>query len=81
PTSLDDVTGGSTYTFDVYPGHPFEADAYNVLRGVRERVGELREQIERYNAAHPLPEEFNNVVVYVGQCVVEQCRNVDVGKE
>ncbi len=33
---------------------------------------ELREQIEAHNAAHPTPERYTQVVLYVGQCLIQQ---------
>jgi hypothetical protein len=70
--SLADRTGGSTYTLEVWPSHPQEARVYDTLRGLRERLGELRAQVEEYNAEHMRPENFAKVLLYVGQCVIPQ---------
>src|SRR6478752_1575170 len=69
---LADRTGGSTYTLDVWPGHPYADQAYETLRQLRSQLGDLRDQIERYNADNPVPERYTQVLMYVGQCLIEQ---------
>jgi len=32
----------------------------------------LRDQVERYNEAHPPPERHTQVLMYVGQCSIER---------
>jgi hypothetical protein len=64
--------GGSTYSFDVWPGHPLEQGVKAQLRELRERLGALREQVDEHNRAHGLPVEHQQVVTYVGQCVLER---------
>jgi len=71
-TALADRVGGSTYTVDVWPGHPHAEQAFETLRRLRSQLGELRDQIERYNADHPVPERYTQVLMYVGQCLIEQ---------
>ncbi len=66
------TTGGSTYTLDVWPGHPHEAEALGWLARTRVGTGELRAKIEAYNAANPRPPELRHVVLYAGQCVLEE---------
>src|SRR5690606_10359936 len=34
--------GGSTYSFEVWPGHPYHAEALGQLKRFRERASELR---------------------------------------
>lgn len=70
--ALADRIGGSTYTLDVWPGHPHAEQAFATLRQLRSQIGELRQQIERYNAEHPVPERYTQVLLYVGQCLIEQ---------
>jgi predicted transcriptional regulator len=41
-----DATGGGTYTFDVWPGHPLEEEARSVLPRVRALVNDLRERTQ-----------------------------------
>src|SRR5688500_15127354 len=64
--------GGSTYSFDVWPGHPLEQSVKAQLRELRERLGALRQQVDDHNRAHGLPLEHQQVVTYVGQCVLER---------
>lgn len=64
PTSS---TGGSTYTFDVWPGHPFEEEALGLLGEFRARATELRERVEGHNAGAEVPESFEPVIAYMGQ--------------
>jgi DNA-binding PadR family transcriptional regulator len=71
-TALADRVGGSTYTVDVWPGHPHAEQAYETLRRLRSELGSLRDQIERYNADHPVPERYTQVLLYAGQCLIEQ---------
>ena len=64
--------GGSTYSFDVWPGHPLEQSVKAQLRELRERLGALRQQVDDHNRAQGLPVEHQQVVTYVGQCVLER---------
>jgi hypothetical protein len=64
--------GGSTFTLDVWPGHPHAEEAYGVLARFRALHTELFERIERYNAAHGLPAEYDQVVIYGGQHVLQR---------
>ena len=67
-----DQVGGSTYTLDVWPGHPLEQLASDTLRRLRTTLVELREQVEAFNADHEKPEKYTQVVLYVGQCLIKQ---------
>jgi hypothetical protein len=62
-----DETGGSTYSFDVWPGHPYEERARSLLRTHREQADELLEDVHRFNESHQRPEEFTRVSFYFGQ--------------
>lgn len=68
------AVGGSTYTFDVWPGHPLEQRAKSQLSELRERLGALRREVDDYNREHEAPREYGQVVTYVGQCLLD--RNV-----
>jgi hypothetical protein len=70
--NLVDRVGGSTYTLDVWHGHPLQQQAYETLSRLRAALVELREQVEAHNAEHPPPESYDQVVLYVGQCVIPQ---------
>lgn len=66
------LAGGSTYTLDVWPGHPLAETAYAVLQNVRTQLSDLRQRIEEYNQEHGLPDQHDRVVVYAGQCVLSE---------
>jgi hypothetical protein len=68
---LEDAVGGSTYTFDVWPGHPHREEVLSFLRRVRERGVALREKVEAHNARASAPDaETERVIAYVGQTVL-----------
>jgi hypothetical protein len=71
-SDLADRVGGSTYTLDVWPGHPHAEQALETLKQLRSQLGELRDQVERHNAEHPVPERYTQVLMYVGQTLIEQ---------
>lgn len=71
PEAADQV-GGSTYTLDVWPGHPLEQLACDTLSRLRKALVELREQVEAFNADHERPDKYTQVVLYVGQCLIPQ---------
>jgi hypothetical protein len=64
--------GGSTYTFDVWPGHPLEAAAKAQLGEIRARLGALRQEVDAFNREHGLAGEYQQVTTYVGQCLFER---------
>jgi hypothetical protein len=72
-----DATGGATYTLDVWPGHPLEAEARELLAETRRRVDALRERIDAYNARTAKPERVDAVVFYAGQYVKAELENDD----
>jgi hypothetical protein len=65
-------SGGSTYTYDVWPGHPHEEEAKAMLETFRNLAGDLRRRIEAHNAKAGVPAELTQVVLYCGQSVVEE---------
>ncbi len=69
---LADRVGGSTYTLEVWPGHPLESEALGTLSRQRSELGELRRRVEEHNAAQPGPSSRTRVVLYVGQCLISQ---------
>jgi hypothetical protein len=71
-TSLRDRGGGSTYTVEIWPGHPLEEEAYGTLGRLREQIGTLRSRIEAHNATGPTPENHTKLHLYVGQCPIPQ---------
>lgn len=65
----DDATGGGTFTFGVWPGHPLEPEARAMLAAVRAMVNDLRERVDRHNANAAPPAVQTPVVFYMGQYV------------
>jgi hypothetical protein len=64
--------GGSTYTFNVWPGHPHYEEAIGILDRYRTAQSELRERVERHNAQAPMPARSVQVVAYAGQSALIQ---------
>jgi hypothetical protein len=72
PTAhANDVTGGSTYTFVVWPGHPLFAEVTGHLQAFRRAQSELRKRVDAFNRDQEVPEQHVKVIAYAGQCVVE----------
>jgi hypothetical protein len=68
----NDLVGGSTYTFDVGPNHPLEAEVLHTLNQFRDHCSELRQRVLAHNQAHGSGEPHESVIVYAGQCVIPQ---------
>jgi hypothetical protein len=64
--------GGSTYSFDVWDGHPLAAEVEAALARFRAQHGELRERVDAWNREHGRPARYLQFVVYGGQCVFER---------
>lgn len=72
----NDAVGGSTWGFDLWPGHPLEAEALALLRTVRAQASDLRSRIDASNAAEAArlrepPEITRRVTFYAGQTVLD----------
>jgi len=64
-----EATGGTTLTFDVWPGHPLEFEARGLLEETRKRAEELRARIDEHNRQQTRQPELQPVVFYAGQYV------------
>ena len=64
-----DTTGGSTWSLDVWPDHPLEAEAKGTLRRVRTEMEDLRRRIDEHNAHETAPPARERVLVYLGQSI------------
>lgn len=73
----DDRIGGSTYTFEVWPGHPFAERVYGELARYRAATSELRRQVDDFNAKNARPARHDRVTAYFGQCVIEEEKDND----
>lgn len=72
PSNAKSAAGGSTFTIDVWPGHPQEEEVHATLARFRSILVELRSRTDEYNASHGVPERHDQVVLYVGQCLIPQ---------
>jgi hypothetical protein len=71
--SLADAVGGSTYTLDLWEGHPLQNEALGLLAALRKQGRELRERVEAYNREHEAERARGHelrVITYVGQGVL-----------
>ena len=66
--------GGSTYSLRIWPGHPLEPEVRGALAAFRRKHTDLRQRVQEHNEAHGLPEVYDEVVIYGGQCVVQKER-------
>jgi hypothetical protein len=71
---LVDRTGGSTYTFDIWDGHPLEDEVLGLLERLRRQSMELWERVGRHNRDHARPAQAapKRVIGYVGQSVRQE---------
>jgi hypothetical protein len=72
PPNTKNIVGGSTYTFEVWAGHPLENDVKRQLEILRQQCHELRKKVSEYNAQHGVQPQHEQVVTYVGQCVMDR---------
>ncbi|MFO0749272.1 MAG: hypothetical protein U1F43_26950 [Myxococcota bacterium] len=68
------ATGGSTYSFDLWPGHPFESQVLGLLKGWRGEISRLRADVTAFNDAHaaPVGAAPMRATLYFGENVVSQ---------
>lgn len=64
--------GGSTFSFDVWPGHPHAERVRALLGRTRSELGALWEEVHTHNRQQGKPAEHERVTFYFGQ-------NVQVG--
>jgi len=72
-----DNVGGSTYTYDIWPGHPMEFEVLNSLRNFRQSQSAIQLRVEAHNNEHGIPDDYNQVVVYGGQCILPRTARFD----
>jgi hypothetical protein len=70
PPELADGIGGSTYTMDVWDGHPLTSEVYGTLARLRGELSELRARVQAFE--EPQPEAFTRAVIYVGQSLTAE---------
>jgi hypothetical protein len=72
-SSQSEAVGGSTYSCDVWDGHPMRDEVLGFLAECRARGTDLVRRVDAYNASHPQDEDTTmRVYAYVGQTVVQQ---------
>jgi len=59
-------SGGSTYTFSIWKGHPFEQEVRGLLSEFRRKHSALRQQIQAHNDEHARPAQFERITIYGG---------------
>lgn len=70
--SQDDLSGGSTFSYRVWPGHPLYDQVTRGLGEFRQRGIRLRREVADYNRVHDAPEGGTvRVLSYVGQALLE----------
>ncbi|MDD9941154.1 MAG: hypothetical protein OXU20_08960 [Myxococcales bacterium] len=67
---LADQQGGSTFSFDVWPGHPCEEQALRLLSSTRQQLQALWDQVTTHNASGK-PTNVKRVTFYCGQMVAD----------
>ena len=67
-SNKSDRVGGTTLTFGLRAGHPFENEVYGLLARVREDVHALWDRVHEQNVREPIPpDERVEVTFYFGQ--------------
>lgn len=69
---LEDQVGGSTYTIDIWPGHPLRDEVIGTLGKIRSMLSDLRTRVAEHNATREVPETHTRVVIYAGQCMIDE---------
>jgi hypothetical protein len=77
-SSLADKIGGSTFTFDLWQGHPLAEKVLAQLQAMREQGMALRKEVEAYQRDHAKPDDepWLRVTTYMGQTVKEDEEDV-----
>jgi hypothetical protein len=75
--ALADRNGGSTYTIDVWDGHPLAEEVYGTLGRLRATLTALRSRVDEFNRGHGIPDSHERVVIYAGQCVIQEDNESD----
>lgn len=66
------MVGGSTYSFDIWDGHPLQAEVEGALARFRAEHSALRAHVEAHNARVGRPKSYRQVVVYGGQALLQR---------
>jgi hypothetical protein len=63
----DEQEGGSTFSFTIHEGHPFEAEVRGLLQRARRETQVLWERVAAYNQAQGVPTSATRLTYYLGQ--------------
>jgi hypothetical protein len=64
--------GGSTYGYEVWPGHPLHDEVVGFLQATRDRASDLRTRVDAHNLGRLASQSsVRRVIAYVGQTVIE----------
>ena len=66
-----DLTGGSTYSFNIWNGHPLESEITGLLKEFRLKLSDLRSREEALKIQCPDHLEQSKLVFYFGQAIIE----------
>jgi hypothetical protein len=66
-----DEIGGTTFSFDLWPGHPREREVRQLLATVRRQVVSLWDEVATYNQEHRTNETYA-VSFYCGQNLIDE---------
>jgi len=64
--------GGSTFSFDVWPGHPHAERALSLLERTRAQLSQLWDELHAYNQHAQRPIEYQRITFYFGQNVTTE---------
>jgi hypothetical protein len=70
-SAANDELGGTTLTYDLWPGHPKEQEVRQLLATTRQRVIALWDEVEEHNRTHQ-SEAAYKVTYYCGQYLIEE---------
>ena len=65
-SAANDTVGGTTLTYDIWPGHPKEEDVLDLLATSRQKAIAMWEEVEEYNRNHEADAAYQ-VTYYCGQ--------------
>jgi hypothetical protein len=68
----DDTVGGSTWSIDLWAGHPLEREALGTLARVRAEIDDLRRRVDSESARTAAGGPRKRVIYYIGQYVREE---------
>ena len=76
-----DRVGGSTYSFDVWDGHPHAERTLSLLSDFRDELGTLWSEVTQYNDDNPRTGPRDRVTFYLGQLVTSESDGSEAERE